>query len=80
MLAALAARIPESARSTDELARIAEKNPSRVAEPIHMSGNMIRATFEHRCHARPFRRDRRGASGRNMYRARSGDRNTVVSN
>ncbi|OBH41802.1 sensor domain-containing diguanylate cyclase [Mycobacterium mantenii] len=69
--------------STDELARIAEKIRRRAAEPIGVSGNTIRATVSigatlalptESLDAITARADKA------MYRAKSGDRNTVVRN
>ncbi|WP_406816706.1 diguanylate cyclase domain-containing protein [Mycobacterium sp. M23085] len=68
-------------RSGNELAQIAEKIRCRVAEPIYISGNTIRATLsigatlsvsDESVDAVTARADEA------MYRAKSGERNTVV--
>lgn len=70
-------------RSSAELAQITEKIRSRVAEPIHLSGNTIRATLSvgatlalsgDSVDAVTARADEA------MYRAKSDERNTVVPN
>jgi GGDEF domain-containing protein len=67
-------------RGTDELSRIAEKIRRRVAEPIHVSGTTICATLSigaslalpaESIDAVTARADEA------MYRAKSGDRDTV---
>ncbi|RAU97546.1 GGDEF domain-containing protein [Mycobacterium colombiense] len=70
-------------RSTDELTQIAEKIRSRVAEPIHLSGNMIRATLSIGATLARSAESVDTVTARAdeaMYRAKSGDRNTVVPN
>lgn len=70
-------------RSADELAQIAEKIRSRVAEPIHLSGNMIRATLSIGATLARSTESVDAVTARAdqaMYRAKSGDRNTVVPN
>ncbi|BBY41437.1 hypothetical protein MMAN_55710 [Mycobacterium mantenii] len=70
-------------RSTEELAQIAEKIRSRVAEPIHLSGNMIRATLSIGATLARSAESVDAVTARAdeaMYQAKSGDRNTVVPN
>lgn len=67
--------------SADELGQIAEKIRSRVAEPIHLSGKTIRATLSIGATlARPAESVDAviARADEAMYRAKSGDRNTVV--
>ncbi|OBB80375.1 diguanylate cyclase [Mycobacterium colombiense] len=70
-------------RSSAELAQIAEKIRSRVAEPIHLSGNMIRATLSIGATLARSAESVDTVTARAdeaMYRAKSGERNTVVPN
>lgn len=70
-------------RSSAELAQIAEKIRSRVAEPIHLSGNTIRATLSIGATLARFAESVDTVTARAdeaMYRAKSGERNTVVPN
>lgn len=70
-------------RSIDELARIAEKIRCRAAEPIHVSGKTFSATLSIGA-TLAVRGDSvdtiTGRADEAMYRAKLGDRNTVVRN
>lgn len=70
-------------RSSAELTQIAEKIRSRVAEPIHLSGNTIRATLSIGATLARSAESVDTVTARAdeaMYRAKSGERNTVVPN
>ncbi|GAB1811639.1 diguanylate cyclase domain-containing protein [Mycobacterium sp. MUNTM1] len=70
-------------RSPGELAQIAEKIRSRVAEPIHLSGNMIRATLSIGAALADTGDSVDAITARAdaaMYRAKLSDRKTVVPN